>query len=70
MPKIEAYRCDSCNRLIEDSRDIYKLQLAGKEWITGPPKDYCQNILDLGFCKECALEIKESLRQIVERTED
>lgn len=64
MPEIKAFRCDGCNKIIESSKDVYKLQLAGTEWIEGPPLDHCQKIKDLGFCEGCARQIKRYLADI------
>ena len=67
MPELVVFRCDGCNKIIESARDVYKMQLAGTEWIEGPPIDHCQHVKNLGFCEMCARQLKRYLKDISER---
>ena len=68
MPEIKAFRCDSCNRIIENDRDVYRLELKGASWLepcpAGGPSDRMQNVKRLGFCERCARQIVDSLKRI------
>lgn len=70
MPEIKAYRCDSCNRLIEQEIDVYRLELAGAEWIQGCPagghSETMQNIKKIGLCEMCARKVVFALEKIAE----
>lgn len=71
MPKIDAFRCDSCNKIIESERDVYKLDLKGARWlqpdVAGGPSEPMQKVKHLGFCEACARDIAARLKRIAER---
>lgn len=67
MPKVNAYKCDHCGKLIADDREVYRIRMEGREWREGPPASDCQNVIELGFCSGCARRILNSLEEIARR---
>jgi DNA-directed RNA polymerase subunit RPC12/RpoP len=67
MPEVKAYKCDHCGKLIEDDREVYKIELKGRAWREGPPTSDCQNVIQLGFCSKCARRIVFALEEIAKR---
>lgn len=68
MPEITVYRCDSCKKLIEQPRDVYRLEMKGENWEQPDPagghSDTMQNVKRLGFCETCARNIASSLKRL------
>lgn len=67
MPKVNAYKCDHCGKLISDDREVYHIRMEGREWREGPPDSDCQNAIELGFCSGCARRIVIALEEIARR---
>ena len=68
MPLVEVFKCDSCKKIIEQPRDVYRIELKGENWKQSCPaggrSETMQNIKQLGFCEPCARNIVYSLEKI------
>ena len=66
--KIEAWKCDSCGKIILSDRDVYRLELRGARWMepdaAGGPSEPMRHVKELGFCEVCARHIVDSLKKI------
>ena len=68
MSEIICFKCNGCGKLIESSKDRYKIIMAGEEYYVGPGNsDYGQSRLELDFCFNCARNIKKCLEKLVEK---
>ena len=68
MSKKEVIICDGCGKIIERTRDCYKLYLKTDKFWDGIDYDY--NLIELDFCYACARHIKETLEKIAKRLEE
>lgn len=68
MPEIRAWKCDNCKKIIEQLRDVYRLEMKGENWEQPDPagghSDTMRNVKKLGFCEGCARQIVRSLQAI------
>lgn len=64
MSEFVGWRCDHCKKIIEQSRDVYRLRTEGEMWREGPPSSDYQNVIKLGFCANCARQTVRSLQAI------
>lgn len=58
-------RCDGCEKDLDKVKDKYKVDLTTDRFWDGTEMDYCA--LNLHFCRQCALELKETLKEIANR---
>jgi hypothetical protein len=61
----EIHVCDGCGCELEDTKDIYHLVLKTNRYNDSIEMTY--DLEQLEFCLNCAREIKQTLKRIVER---
>ena len=61
--KVEAYKCDSCGKIIPEKTQVYVLNLKsiGKWWEVD---SWEYNEIELHFCWNCAVRLIKSLEKI------
>jgi hypothetical protein len=68
MPEFIGFKCDHCKKIIEQPRDVYRLEMKGENWEQPDPagghSDTMRNVKKLGFCEGCARQIVRSLQAI------
>jgi hypothetical protein len=68
MPLIEVFKCDNCKKIIEQPRDVYRLEMKGESWeqpcSAGGRSDTMRNVKELGFCESCARNIVAALQRM------
>ena len=73
MGEFVGWKCDNCKKIIEQPRDVYRMEMKGENWEQSDPagghSDTMRNVKRLGFCESCARDIKSSLEKIVRRGE-
>lgn len=57
--------CDGCDKVIDNVKDIYYLDLKTDEFWDGTETDFLEKHLE--FCGECAIDIKNTLKKIEEK---
>ncbi len=65
--KKEVIMCDGCKRILQRTGDIFKIYVKTDEFWNGVDKTELVERLD--FCYKCAIELKETLKKLVERLE-
>jgi len=64
MSKKTVIVCDGCGKTLEKTSEIYHLELRTDKFWDGVENDY--NFILLDFCRDCAKDIKNSLKKIAE----
>jgi hypothetical protein len=68
MPATEIWKCDHCHKIIEQPRDVYRLEMKGENWEQADPagghSDTMRNAKKLGFCESCSRQIVRALAAI------
>ncbi len=64
MVNVEAYKCDTCNKLIEYGTEVFQLNLKSIHEKYDGVSDYDYREIDHHFCDRCARNIVSSLNRI------
>lgn len=66
MAVVKVWKCDSCGKLMEKKSEVYVLDLKSLPFkVMGDPEARDEvNIVELHFCKKCAMDILNSLKRI------
>ncbi len=62
---ITIIRCDGCDKDLDKVKDKYKLDLTTDRFWDGT--EMGDRIETLHFCRQCALDVKETLKEIANR---
>ena len=64
----EVVVCDGCGKIIDSPKERYTLYLKSDKFWNGVDTEY--NLINLDFCYNCAVKIKETLEKIAKRLEE